>query len=178
MDLAPDVALSSDQRDFRERLRHFAGNWVWRATEALIDHPDFEPSAQWLKNRLNISLEEAVEALDGLEKLGVLTRNGAQAKRRGVQFLIPQDLNTRSVKIQNNVHHSQQILNRLAEKEVGVGITYYSLLTKAQVNELYEKFDQILSQMHQAAAKSRDSRLFGISFSASAMDEEMSRGDQ
>lgn len=171
MELAPGCAQASNLSVFRERLKHFYGNWVWRATEALIDHPDFEPSAQWLKNRLNISLEEAVEALDGLEKLGVFTRYGSKVEHRGVQFLVPQDLSVRSVKVQSIGHQIQQILNRLAEKEEGVAIHYYSLLTKDQVNELYEKFDRILAEMHKSAARSKESRLFGLSFSAAAMDE-------
>lgn len=178
MDLARENELSQDQKVYREMLRHFAGNWVWRATEALIDHPEFEASAIWVKSRLGISIEEAVDALDGLEKLGILRRNHEGSERRAIQFLVPQDLNTRSVKIQNSVHHSQQILNRLAENEQGVGLTFYSLLSKDQINEAYERFEKILAEMHGSSGRGQDSRLFGLSFTASVMEGNLNRGEQ
>lgn len=53
------------------------GNWIWRATQCLVESPDFNPSPKWISKRLNISIEKAVEAIEGLERLGCIIRNGA-----------------------------------------------------------------------------------------------------
>lgn len=51
-------------------------NVIWRGLEALIDSPDFEASPRWISKKLNTSVEKAVDALEGLVRLGILQRTG------------------------------------------------------------------------------------------------------
>lgn len=50
-------------------------NWIWRATQCLIEAPDFNPSPKWIASRLNITIEKAVEAIEGLERLGIVRKD-------------------------------------------------------------------------------------------------------
>lgn len=53
----------------------FFGDWIWRAVECLIDIKDFNPSPRWISNRLGISVEQAVDAIDGLLALNRIMRD-------------------------------------------------------------------------------------------------------
>lgn len=57
-------------------LIHFCGNWVWRAVEALVQAKDFNPDPAWIADRLNISAGAAKDALEGLERIGMIVRKG------------------------------------------------------------------------------------------------------
>jgi hypothetical protein len=58
-------------------LENWAGNWIWRAVQCLVQAPDFNPSPRWIAARLNISLEKALDALEGLERLRFIRREGS-----------------------------------------------------------------------------------------------------
>ncbi len=49
-------------------LQNWAGNWIWRAVQTLVRAPDFNASPKWIAARLNISIEKAVDALEGVER--------------------------------------------------------------------------------------------------------------
>ncbi|RYZ91318.1 MAG: DUF4423 domain-containing protein, partial [Proteobacteria bacterium] len=58
-------------------LQSWAGNWIWRAVQTLVRAPDFSSSPKWVATRLNISVEKALDALEGLERLGFISREGS-----------------------------------------------------------------------------------------------------
>ena len=51
-------------------------NWIWRAMECLVESPEFDPSPKWAARRLNVSVEKVVDALEGLERLGFVKKDG------------------------------------------------------------------------------------------------------
>jgi hypothetical protein len=53
-----------------EDIKMYLESWIWRAVESLITARDFEPSPRSIAYRLNISVEQAVDALEGLQRLG------------------------------------------------------------------------------------------------------------
>ena len=58
----------------REAWENYICLWTWRAVESLIALPDFNPSLKAIAARLGISLTEAVEAVEGLEFIGIIRR--------------------------------------------------------------------------------------------------------
>lgn len=58
-------------------LQFYAQSWIWRATECLVDSPDFEASPKWAAKRLNVTVEKIVDAFEGLERLGYIARSGS-----------------------------------------------------------------------------------------------------
>lgn len=76
--LAPKNNLESDPG--KADLKQYCGNWIWRALECLVDSKDFNPSPKWISQRLNISIENAVDAIEGLERMGLIVRTGNSFK--------------------------------------------------------------------------------------------------
>lgn len=76
-----DAAKSDSRSEARAAdLQNWAGNWIWRAVQCLVESPDFNASPKWIAGRLNVSIEKAVDAVEGLERLGFILRNGASYK--------------------------------------------------------------------------------------------------
>ncbi len=70
-DLAQDQSVVT-----QDDWMHWLGNWTWRAVQCLVESSDFNPSPNWIARRLNISVENAVNAIEGLERLGCISRVG------------------------------------------------------------------------------------------------------
>lgn len=66
-DSGSDVATLKSKKLYSE-------SWMWRAVESLITAKNFNPSPKAIARRLNITVEQAVESLEGLEKIGVISR--------------------------------------------------------------------------------------------------------
>lgn len=64
----------------RSDLSNWSANWIWRAVQCLVDAPDFNSSPKWIATRLNISIEKAVEAAEGVERLGYIRREDGNLK--------------------------------------------------------------------------------------------------
>lgn len=71
--VSPSTPLPTD-------WEQWMGNWVWRAVQCLVELPEFNPSPKWVAQRLNISVEKSVEAIEGLERLGAIRRHGSGFK--------------------------------------------------------------------------------------------------
>lgn len=107
-----EKSAPSSKKDsgFSEAIDLFYGNWIWRAVHALIEHPNFNSSPNWIAKTLSISVEEALDALEGLEDLGLITR-GEETKLRVPQFFVPDEKQTRPYVVEKHRQISQQILN-------------------------------------------------------------------
>lgn len=57
-------------------LAQFSENWIWRALYCLVESPSFDPSPRWIAAKLDITIEKAVDALEGLQGLGLIERSG------------------------------------------------------------------------------------------------------
>lgn len=59
-----------------ELLEMYCGNWIWRAVECLLDSKNEKHTVSTIAERLNISVENAVSAVEGLLALGYIKWNG------------------------------------------------------------------------------------------------------
>jgi hypothetical protein len=55
-------------------LKFYGSSWIWRAVECLVQSKDFNPSPRWISERLNISVDKAVDAIEGLQRLDLIRR--------------------------------------------------------------------------------------------------------
>jgi len=96
---------------------NYLGNWIWRAVDCLVGTKDFNSSGRWISNRLKISVEEAVDAMDGLQAMGVIYMGPGGRFRRA-----------------NNV-------NEFTEKEFGRNqLIMDHLMVSAQINSKFSRF--------------------------------------
>ena len=132
-------------------LIHFSGNWVWRAVDVLSHAKDFDANPSWIADRLNISVEAAKDAIEGLERLGILVKTDSGFKSDpnpvylGSQQLDRSDL----FEIHNKI--KKQIESKITSRS-----TYAStiiLSKKEYVAEFYKKFGEAIDELIMKSAK-------------------------
>lgn len=122
------------------------GNWIWRATLCLVEAKDFNPSPKWISKRLNISIEKAVEATEGLERLGCITRQGStySVVSNWVQ-LTPNTLDrNRLLAAQSRI--APQLISKLTPQDAFT--SQFFLGNKELVKKYAPKFMELFKQMN------------------------------
>ena len=97
--------LAMDSNLFSDIIRNIESNVVWRAVFCTIEanqnihSPEIILSS--LSPKLNASLEDVVEAIDGLLKIGLLKMSEQGYNVVNAKFLVPSELTTHSERILN-----------------------------------------------------------------------------
>jgi hypothetical protein len=164
--LANGSSNNKKQDEFEKTLEAFNSNLVWRATYALIDHKDFQWSPEWISSKLGVSETDAIDALLGLEQLGLIrkTENGFE---QGKLQIITEENKIDASKLMS--HHrllSEEILNLMEPDRSGAYYNFLASGDKNSLQELYAEikdvFDKFLKK-HQVN-KSKNDSIFAFSF--------------
>lgn len=152
-----------------KKLQHeYIGNWVWRATASLIDTKDFNPSPKWIAKKLNVTLEEVIDALEGLEKLGIIGRstNGYKKLLKYVYFS-DRDLDPKSV-LSDHVLISTQIMGRLNPANPNVGSFYrtgFVATNQDLAKKYFLKIESVMKEFLMESANCSADAVYAFTFS-------------
>lgn len=170
VETAQDLARSTERRRFDDCLENFEANWIWRAVHALVGHPEFQMSATWISRKLGISLHEAVEAIEGLEYIGLIKKTPTGVKASHVQLLFPEQSEANAIQKKIVLHRvlTEQILNQMQpQNKQGFHVHVQSTRLEC-VKKLYNDFLESLNEFTAESEKTGlgPEEVFGITFSA------------
>jgi len=127
-------------------LIHFCGNWVWRAVEALVQAKDFNPNPAWVADRLNISVEAAKDALEGLERIGMIEKTESGYKGSAeLENFDGADVD-RSDRFEIHNKMKDQISAKLTSRDSYANAVLLS--SKANMQEFYMKFCNLIEELN------------------------------
>ena len=153
---------------FADLLELFYGNWIWRAVLTLIDHPKFNSSPKWISETLNISIEEAVDAFEGLEELHLVSRSeDGRLIAKSPTFIVPEDKTSKNFIVKKHKLVSQQILARSTPVQMEGTLTYFMNVSK---EELYSALEKVFSELKTLGAseeKGQNPGVYAISLTCS-----------
>jgi predicted transcriptional regulator len=160
-------SASKTTRNFNETLEAFNGSLIWRATYALIDHKDFEWSPTWIASKLGISDTDAMDALIGLNQLGLIKKTEKGYEQGQLQIIKIEDDQVAKEKLINQ-HQllSEEILNMMEPGKKGA---YYNFVASGDHNSLAELYNEIkdifdkFKKKHDLN-KSKNDSIFAFSF--------------
>lgn len=158
---------SSDAKSYSKLIDLFYSNWVWRAVHALSDHPKFKSSPTWIAKTLSISVEEVVDALEGLEELGFLVKKESSYVSKSPQILLPEEKTTKSFAISCHKKLSQQMLIKSQVSEVEGTMTCFVNVEKSAVHELLRRIFSDLNALNEVRSVAPDAELFSFSLTCS-----------
>ena len=96
----------------------YADSWIVRAVECLVTARDFNPSPKVIAQRLNITVEQAVESLDALEKIGnIIKTNHTYVKAENITILGERNA-TASELLKSHSKLAPQIMSQLTEESI------------------------------------------------------------
>ena len=130
-------------------LAQWAGNWIWRTIQCLIESPDFNPSPKWSANRLGISIEKAVEAFDGLERLGIIKRENNTFKVNSSWFQLTPNGATKESLLAAHTKVAPQILSKLTTNDKFT--VQFLRGNRELLNKYAPKFIQLYKEMNDEA---------------------------
>ena len=167
LDNTMDQSLQKDDQR-KEDLYFYTQSWVWRAIEALVLAKDFDPSPRSIANRLNISIEAAVDALDGLERLGSIYRDGRNyARNLNLNLITPENTSKNQI-----LHAHTNITNQMITK-----LTPDSFYTNQiclgsikLVKENLYKISDFLNTLDQEGRNEDSPGLISVEFSVSCIE--------
>lgn len=127
-------------------LIHFCGNWVWRAVEALVQAKDFNPDPAWIADRLNISASAAKDALEGLERIGMIIRSGDSFA--GSPILENYDYSDIDRSDRFEIHNKikDQISAKITSRDSYLNVVLPS--SPESIKEFYEGFCNLVEQLN------------------------------
>lgn len=159
---------SSGQIGFLEAKEAFQRNSNWWTVFAAFDLPDFNPSTLWLAKKTNLSVEEVVDALEGLTVLGYLQKeNGAFEPVKGKEFLkFDWSNKSKAEIIDEHAIVSQQILNHM-HPDTTVAFDHRFIAGNKEI--ILDLYKDIQAAFDRAFAKSQENKtandaIFKITF--------------
>jgi hypothetical protein len=165
-----EVGNTTEHISIDDARASFQRNTDWWTVFACFDLPDFNQSPLWISKKTGVSVEEVVEALEGLSVLGLLTReNGTFAPSKGREFFL-YDFSGKSKKqvIEDHSIVTQQILNDM-RMDGTFAIEHCSLAANKEIiSELYSDMKAAIVKAFQKSQemKNRNDGVYRIAFTA------------
>lgn len=157
----PDPRLAALQKEY-------AANWIWRAVAAMIEVRGFQPTLEWMSDRLSVSKAEVAQALEGLEGMGII-RKTASGYERILKYVYYSDRDLdRGNLMQSHVLITQQILNRLdpaADRLPVCHKTGFLSSNASCTEEFHEKLTRLLKEYLQKSSLEKPDNVYAFSFS-------------
>lgn len=145
----------------------YTGSWLWRTLAAMVDMSSFEPSPIKLAAQLNVTVEQVVEALEGLVELGIIRRttDGFSRVFKNVYFSDRQ-LNPKALLV-DHMLVSTQISGRLdAFNNKGQFYrTGFVATNRETMNNFCEKLDALMREFLEESSKAEADTVFAMTFS-------------
>jgi hypothetical protein len=152
-------------------LIHFSGNWIWRAVEALAQSKDFNSNPAWISDRLNISAEAAKDALEGLERIGLLRKDGESIIGNPAHVYSNSDKLDRSDLYEIHNKMKSQIDSKMNSRQAFSNTILLS--NKKYVSEFYEKFISAVDELNSKSSQdSSCSEVFAFELSLARLSRE------
>ncbi len=179
MNLEVEGAVSVGPANRRTLQLQYIGNWVWRAVASLVDTRDFDPSPKWIAKKINVNLEEVVDALEGLEKLGIIGRT-PQGYKKLLKYVYfsDRDLNPKAV-LADHVLISTQIMGRLNPANPNLGCFYrtgFVATNQELAKKYFSKMESVMKEFLMESANCAADSVYAFTFSAVDVIDKTNKG--
>lgn len=167
--LAPEIR---DQQ--KVDLHQYCTNWIWRATECLIEAPDFEASPKWAAKRLNVSVEKIVDAFEGLERLGYIVRNGVTYIKPANYVAVDTSHLTREDLLGYHSKLAPQITSKLTTNDKFT--TWFFVADKNLVAEYAPKFMKLYKELNDEGNRRKCKEIYASEISFAQLTDGQKNG--
>jgi len=174
------LPTSPELKNHQELQRKYTSSWLWRTLAAMVSNENFDPSLSRLATRLRVPIGEIVEALEGLEKLGIIRRS-ADGYERILKYVYfsDRDLDPSQV-LADHVLISTQILGRLDPRNPELKSFYrtgFVASNEKSVRKFCKQLEEIMKTfLMESAAESSDG-VYALSFSSVEVSGPGERGE-
>lgn len=153
----------------QELQKKYTGSWIWRAVAALVEiSPESTKNIKWFSEKLGVSLEEVVDAIEGLEILGIIERT-TYGYRKILKYVYFSDRDLDPVAVlSDHMLISSQILSRLNpfnKEQKSFYRTGFVASNEENVKEFCLKIEILMKEFLEKSSKAKCDRVVAFSFS-------------
>lgn len=137
--------INLDQFEIVAEIEHFA-------ILSLMNTSNFNSSPDWIAKRLNISTQKVNQAIDRLERVGLITRKGNELIRNSPATQTPDNIASNAIKHANRqgLHRAEQAIDLLTpdDRDITTFITVGSaadlIKVRAKIREMQNEISHLL----------------------------------
>lgn len=169
------VELQTGRRDFET----YAKANLPRKIEALLDHKDFQSKLSWIAKQVGASLDEAQDALDLLEGLGIISWDNGRIVKKIEHVAIDQmaKMRTRSHRVNDHRIISHQLLNDIDGQDEFFVRNGFTCTDEVTMRAFYEKIREVEQWFIKASRHSQKTLVAGYSLTGTNTLKSENEGD-
>lgn len=166
--------LKEGQDQVKIDLNQYCANWIWRATECLIEAPDFEASPKWSAKRLNVSVEKIVDAFEGLERLGYVVRSGNTFVKPKEYVAVDTAHLTREDLLGFHSKLAPQIISKLKSQDKFT--TWFFNADESLITEFAPKFMKLFKELNDEGNRRKCKEVYASDICFTQLTEKQNNG--
>ncbi len=154
--------LNKENKNFDEILDVYHSNSVWQALHALITVRPLSENQQKIAKIFDVSLEDIVEAIEGLITLGLVVYETGAYKAKKQSFIYrtqKEDL------VQGHKDQAREIINRFSINK-GLGANYHFSSNKEHMNRFRQEFSKLVKTTLIDKGNVNPDGIYGITMTA------------
>lgn len=161
-----NFTTTQELKQKQDLQKKYTQSWLWRALPCLLEVEGVSHDVRHLAVCMKVGVEEVLEAIDGLENLGIIRKssNGWERVLKYVYFS-DRDLNP----IQTLTDHlliSQQIQTRLVPQGVpSFYRTSFVATSNVLLRDFYLRVEALMAEFIEASNKQSAKNVVGLTFS-------------
>lgn len=156
--------------DFRNLHEEFHLNSKWRSLHVILGVKPVKSSIKEVAKILDLDIEKANEAVEGLHTLGLLIKDGEHYKQGKAQYIIPNPKKEEQVRLDGHINQASQIINDLDLDQVhkggGFGWTSYVCSNIETYQKYKKKYIDLMLEFEQESKDLEGNKIFKIALTS------------
>jgi hypothetical protein len=150
----------------KDLQKKYTQSWLWRAVPCLIEVEGLSHDVRHLALCLNVGVEEVLDALEGLQSLGIIKKSDDRFERvLKYVYFSDRDLDPRQT-LSDHLLVSGQILNKLAPQGVpSFYRTSFVATSSLLLRDFYLKAEALMVELIENSNKQKSTDVVGITIS-------------
>ncbi len=146
------------KQSIQERDNMLLENWLcdpfWPELHAHLTIESLPASPQVVAETFSVTLEEATDAIDGLEELGFLVKEGSFYKAGKRNFVITKKEITKNQAIHQHILKTRYLLAQIKPETIEKISNYTVACSKEAMNKFKQDFDRIIFELLESSENS------------------------
>jgi hypothetical protein len=161
-----NFTTTQELKQKQDLQKKYTQSWLWRALPCLLEVEGVSHDIRHLAVCLKVSVEDILEATDGLENLGIIRKNG-KGWERVLKYIYFSDRDINPMQtLTDHLLVSQQIQNRLVPEGVpSFYRTSFVATSNLLLRDFYLRIEALMAEFIEASGKQSAKNVVGITFS-------------
>ena len=176
-------------QDIKERKKfnddQLIENWLslnlWPSLHAHLTAQSLPASAQTVAKKFDVTLEEAHEAIEGLQNLGLLYTDKNRYKAKKMNFLLTPDESSRDQLLKHHILKTKDTLAQTNKVNIRQGQNHTIATDEACIEWFKREYQKLIDKLYEKSEPITEGGIYNITSSmikTSSLDKTNGKGDE